>query len=221
MFTHIETIEIPELNVEQSATGKRFYITPEGNKYPSITTMLGHKDKPWLKNWQQMLGDKKAKKEQERCAERGTAVHELIEHYLNNESDFTRGYKSEYVRGFNQLKLRLKNIDNIRRQEVALWSDKLQLAGRVDCIGEYDNVLSIIDFKTSNNNKDKDNIEDYFLQCTAYAIMWHERTGEAIEDIVILMYVEKGMVPLVFKDKIDNWVGPLLKRIDEFNQGQK
>jgi len=222
MFIHVEnTVQIPEPKVEQSATGKRFYITPEGNKYPSITTVLGQKEKPYLKEWRNMLGDKKAKKETERCAARGTAVHELIEHYINNEQDFTRGYKPEYVQGFNQLKPYLNHINNIRCQEVALWSDQLGVAGRVDCIGEYDGVLSIIDFKTSNNNKSRENIEDYFLQCTAYAIMWHELTGEPIEDITILMTVERGLVPLVFKEKINKYVKPLLLRIKEYQRSQK
>lgn len=213
MFNHIKIPQIEKITSETSATGKRFYITPEGAKYPSITTVLGQKEKPWLKDWTNMLGTKKANKEKKRCADRGSAIHELVERYLNNEQDITRGYNSEYVRGFNQLKLKLGHINNIRCQEVALWSDQLKVAGRVDCIGEYDNVLSVIDFKTSNNNKDRSMIEDYFLQCTAYAIMWHERTGESIEDITILMSVEKGIAPLVFKDKIDNYVSPLLKRI--------
>lgn len=216
MFKHVTIPKIPELKVEQSSSGNRFYITPEGEKYPSITTVLGHKEKPWLKNWRNMLGDKAAQAEQKRCAERGTAVHELVEHYLNNEQDFTRGYKSEYVRGFNQLKFRLNHINNIRCQEVALWSDQIKVAGRVDCIGEYGGVLSIIDFKTSNNNKDRESIEDYFLQCTAYAIMWHEQTGESIENFVILMSVEKGMVPLVFQGNIDKYVKTLLERIGEY-----
>ena len=86
----------------------------------------------------------------------------------------------------------------------------------MDCVGDYDEVPSIIDFKTSNNNKDKDMIEDYFLQCTAYAIMWFEMTGERIEDIVIIMSVEKGMVPLIFRDKIDKYVNPLMKRTAEY-----
>lgn len=218
MFNHVDTPKIAEISSRQTPAGKRYYTTPEGEEYPSITTVLGHKDKPWLENWRNMLGDKKAKQEQKRCADRGTAIHELIERYLNNEQDFTRGYKSEYVRGFNQLKFRLNHISNIRRQEVALWSDTLGVAGRVDLIGEYEGVLSIVDFKTSNNNKKRENIEDYFLQCTAYAIMWHELTGESIEDIVILMYVENGMVPLVFKGKIDKYIKPLLQRIDEFNR---
>lgn len=221
MFIHTGTpIVLPELKVKTLPSGIRHYTTPDGNQYPSITTMLGHKEKPWLEDWRQMLGKEKADKEQKRCADRGSAIHELIEKYLNNEEEFTRGYLPEYVKGFNQLKFRLNRINNIRTQEAALYSDTLKLAGRVDCIGEYDGVLSIIDFKTSNNNKEHDMIEDYFLQCTAYAIMWHEMTGEAIEDIVILMSVEKGMVPLIFKEKIDKYIKPLLKRIDEYYKAQ-
>ena len=221
MFIHTPPkIALPELRVEQSATGKRFYVTPEDNKYVSITTMLGAKEKPWLNDWKNMLGADKAAKETKRCADRGTAIHEMAEKYLDNEVGFTKPYAAEYVRGFNQLKMRLNRIDNIRLQEAALYSDALKLAGRVDCIGEYDGVLSIIDFKTSNNNKDKDMVFDYFLQCTAYAIMWHERTGEAIEDICVLMTVERGMAPLMFKEKIDKYVKPLLKRTNEYYKAQ-
>ncbi len=212
---------MPELKAVTSPSGKRVYTTPEGNKYPSITTMLGHKEKPWLKDWQNMLGKDKAAKETKRAADRGTAIHEMAEKYLNNEDGFTKGYDAQLVRGFNQLKFKLNNVNNIRIQEAALYSDTLKIAGRVDCVGEYDGVLSIIDFKTSTNNKDRGMIGDYFLQCTAYAIMWHEMTGESIEDITILMSVEKGMVPLVYQDKIDKYVAPLLKRIDEYYRETK
>lgn len=223
MFIHVKAPELPKLKREQSATGKRFYITPDGNKYPSVTTVLGHKEKPYLADWRNMLGQQKAKKEQERCAERGTNVHELIEKYLQNEPypDFTRGYKSEYVRRFNQLKIRLNKINNIRAQECYLYSDVLKVAGTADCIGEYNGKLCVIDFKTSNNNKNTDMVEDYFLQCTAYAIMWHELTNEPIEDVTILMTIERGMVPLVFESTIDKYVAPLLKRIKDYYEATK
>lgn len=221
MFTHIGTsAPLPELQVKTLPTGVRHYTTPEGEQYPSITTLLGHEEKPWLENWRKMLGKEKADRENKRARDRGNNIHELIERYLNNEEDFMKGYKSEYVRGFNQLKFRLNHIDNIRASECALYSDTLRVAGRVDCVAEYDGVLSIVDFKTANNNRDRDMVQDYFLQCTAYAIMWHEMTGESVEDITILMSVEKGMVPLVFQDKIDKYVKPLLKRIDEYYKAQ-
>lgn len=217
MFTHVgPPIELPKLTSQTSASGVRHYTTPEGT-FPSITTVLGHKEKPWLKEWTQMLGADKAKKEQQRCSARGDAVHELVEKYLDNRENFTRGYDPKYIKGFNQLKSYLNKIDNIRVQEAALYSEVLKIAGRVDCIAEYEGVLSIVDFKTSNNNKTETMVEDYYKQCTAYSLMWYELTGELIDNIVILMYVEKGLVPLVFKQKVEDWIGPLTKTVNEYH----
>ena len=213
MFNHMAPPNLQELKVIQSATGKRFYVTPDDNKYPSITTVLGIKEKPALTNWRNMLGEKKAKSETKRCSDRGNAVHLMAERFINNEKEYTRGQAAVHIREFNKLKFKLNAIDNVRGQELALYSDVLKVAGRVDCVGEYNGTLSIIDFKTSNNNKAEDLIQDYFLQATAYAIMWHELTEEAIENIVIMMSVENGMVPLVFETQIDKYVLPLLQRI--------
>lgn len=221
MFNHLEKPQLPDLQSKTTPSGVRHYTTPDGLVYPSITTVLGHKEKPWLKEWQKSLGVDKAKKEQQRCADRGTAIHEMAEKHLNNDENATKGYDVQHVKGFNQLRTRLGKIDNIRAQEIALWSDRLRIAGRVDCIAEYDGKLSIIDFKTSNNNKDRGMIEDYFLQTTAYAIMWHELTGEPIEQLVILMTVEKGMVPLKFVETIDKYVKPLVERIREYESAHK
>jgi len=217
-FTHKPMQNLPIVKVQNNVGGKRYYITPNGDRYPSITTMLGHQEKPWLEDWRTSLGREKADKETKRATERGDAIHKLIEIYLNNKLtfDITKGYDSEYIAGFNQVKLRLNKVDNIRAQEVALYSDTLKVAGRIDCIAEYDGVLSVVDFKTSTNMKNENMIHDYFLQTTAYAIMWAEVTGEPIEDIVILMSVERGMAPLVFKEKIDKYIKPLLIRIDEY-----
>jgi len=220
MFVHSNTPEIEELT-DKITNGQRWYTTRSGVKYPSVTTILGAKEKPWLNEWRTMLGPKKAEKETKRCADRGTAVHKMAEDYLNNLENPAKGHEQPNVKLFNQLKFRLNKIDNIRAQEVPLYSDILKIAGRVDCVGEYDGVLSIIDFKTSNNNKDESMIEDYFLQCTAYAIMYEELYGEFIEDIVVLIAVEKGMMPLVFKRKIDDYVVPLVERINMFYEKQK
>lgn len=223
MFNHLEPIDIPEAVDTTLSSGKRFYETPEGNKYPSITTILGAKEKPWLKEWQKMLGASAAAKETKRCSDRGTAIHEMAERYLNNEdrSEFRGQYDAQHVAGFNQLKPRLNHISNIRGQELPLFSDDLKVAGRVDCIGDYDKVPSIIDFKTSNNDKDRSMIEDYFLQCTGYSLMWHELTGEKIDNIVIIMAVERGMVPLVFQEKTDKYIQPLVERVVQYHIAQR
>lgn len=207
--------EIPQIERVTKGT-QRWYRVPNGNEYPSVTTVLGHGDKPWLNDWRNMLGDKKADREMKRAAERGTAVHEMAEYYLQNQEGFTKGYKPDHVKLFNQLKMRLNKINNIHAQELQMWSDTLHVAGTADCIGEYDGTLSLIDFKTSNNNKDETMVYDYFLQCTAYAIMYFEHTGTPIEDIVVLIAVERGMMPMVYKRKIDPFVEPLLQRINTF-----
>ena len=221
MFTHIKTQNITDLSSNTSSDGVRFYTTPYGDNYPSVTTILGATgDKSWLTEWKAALGEKKAEHETNRCSTRGSAVHELVEHYLNNEHSFMRGYAPEHVHLFNQLKLRLKKVNNIRTQEASLFSDELKIAGRVDCIGEYKGKLSIIDFKTSNNNKSKDMIYDYYLQCTAYSLMWYEMTGELIENITIIMAVERGLTSMVFQETIHKYIKPLYERINTFYESQ-
>ncbi len=217
MFTHIDIPDIPQPIQKTLPGGKRHYITPEGNKYPSVTTILDDKPKPYLDHWRKMLGNDKAAKETKRCADRGTAIHEMAEKYLNNVDRCTKGYHHKHVADFNKLRLMLNKIDNIRAQEIGLYSDEFKYAGTVDCVAEFKGVLSIIDFKTSTNNKTHDMIYDYFKQCTAYALAWYERTGELIEDIVILIAVENGLVPAVYKEKIETWIPHLLEDIDKYN----
>lgn len=214
------TKNVPPFEELKSAIkrGERWYTTPLGVAYPSVTTILGAEDKPGLAAWKTALGPAKAKKETDRCSERGTAVHLMVEHFLNNVDldDVTRNQTYSNIKIFNQMKTRLKRIDNIRAQEIPLYSNTMKIAGRVDCVAEYDGVLSIIDFKTSNNTKDVKMVHDYFLQCTAYAIMYSELFNEAIEDIVVIIGVEKGAMPMVYRKKIDDYVKPLLKRISKF-----
>lgn len=162
------------------------------------------------------MGAEKADAEMKRAAERGTAIHSMVERYLDNLPNPTEGHLQEHIAGFNQLKIRLRKVNNILTQETPLWSDDLRTAGRVDCVGEYEGQLAIIDFKTATNNKDTTKIQDYYLQTTAYALMFQERYGIQIDNLVILMSVEKGAVPLVFKQPIDPFIEPLLKRINTY-----
>ena len=215
MFIHTNVPKFAELRT-QTINGLRWYSTPGGDVYPSITSVLGVKEKPHLEAWRNRLGVDKAAAETKRCADRGTAIHLMAERFINNESDYLKDQPSEYIRLFNQLKMSLKRINNVRIQEVPLYSDELMVAGRTDCIAEYDNVLSVIDFKTSNNNKDELMIEDYFIQETFYALAYYEQFGEEIQQIVTLMTVERGAVPLVFKKPIKPYIIPLQRRIDYF-----
>jgi genome maintenance exonuclease 1 len=221
-FIHLPKPDLPPIKVINLG-GQRHYVTPDNNKYPSITTLLGAKDKPWLTDWRNSLGPEKADKETKRAAERGDALHKLTEYYIQNKltTDICKPIKYEYVNQFNQIRMWLNKINNIRAQETPLYSDVLKIAGRVDCIAEYEGVLSVIDFKTSSNPKSREMIEDYFLQCTAYALMWEELTGQHIEDLTIIMSVEKGIVPLIFKEKTSKYISPLVKRIREYYKDHK
>lgn len=193
----------------------RFYTTPSGAKYPSITTVLGAKEKPWLADWRQSLGFEKADKEMKRATARGTAVHLMLERHLQNDPNPTDGQKLEHVIEFNSLKTHIKKIDNVVAQEVALCSDTLKVAGRVDCIADFGGKLAIIDFKTSNRDKSGSMIQDYYKQATFYALAFEEMYGIQIDDIVIIMSVEKGL-PLIFKEKVDNWIEPLIETIGQY-----
>jgi genome maintenance exonuclease 1 len=95
----------------------------------------------------------------------------------------------------------LVNIDDIHAQECSLYSDKYKVAGRVDCIAKYNGVLSIIDFKTSTKERSDDWNENYYIQGSAYAEMFEERTGINISQVVILVVTEDGTVQEFIKNK--------------------
>lgn len=96
-------------------------------------------------------------------------------------------------------------IDNIHCLETPLYSNFLQTAGTVDCIGEFDGKLSVIDFKTSSRVKGRDDIHNYFEQTAAYAVMFEELTGIPIGRLVILMAIDDEE-PRVFIEKRDGWI---------------
>lgn len=218
-FTHVP-VKYEEVDSVMKF-GMRFYKTPNG-EYPSITTILGGTaDKTWLEGWRKSLGESKAAIETKRCSDRGTAVHLVAEKYLQNNPDYDVKQRYEDLKLFNQIKIHVNKINNIVAQEIPLFSDMLKVAGRVDVIAEYDGVLSIIDFKTSNNLKTDTMIEDYFLQCTAYSLMFEEMFGIEIPQIVVIIAVEKGLNGMVFKRNRDAYVGPLIKRARKFHESRK
>ena len=172
-FDHVKLNgELPDITTE-SIKGKRFYVTPEGNKYPSITTVLSDRNKEGIVKWRESVGNDVANQVMRQAASRGTAVHTLIENYLNNEELSKQDVLP--VALFVTMKSELDNINNIRIQEGGLYSDKLGVAGRVDCIAEYKGKISVIDFKTSTKEKKEEWVENYFIQGSAYCEMYEER----------------------------------------------
>ena len=214
MFTH-KSVEIPEVSTK-TVNRKRFYLTPEGGIFPSITTVLSVRKREGLSEWRKRVGDDVANYISRTAANRGTKVHQMVEDFLNNqevEKD-NRAFLPFCL--FQQLKPHLEaNINNIYAQECGLWSDKYQVAGRVDCIAEYNGVPSIIDFKTSRSERSDDWNLDYYIQASAYAEMFEERTGTPIEQIVILVVTEDGQVQEFIKKKHD-YLPLLVETIEQF-----
>ena len=203
MFNHVQ-ISLPEVTTE-TINRKRFYVTPEGEKYPSITTVLSNRKKEGLFEWRKRVGNDVANYVARTSASRGTKVHHMCEDYLNNEFDEEK-HKKDFLPFclFNQLKDQaLCNMNNIYAQEAGLYSDKYKVAGRVDCVAEYKDTLSIIDFKTSTRERSDDWNENYYIQGSAYAEMFEERTKIKIDQVVILVVTEDGTVQEFVKNKQD------------------
>jgi hypothetical protein len=204
-----KTINLPEITAK-TADGVRLYETPEGNFYPSITTVLSVRNKGGLQAWRKRVGEDVANYIARTAATRGIAVHNMCEDWLNNvpynwPQDWTKHTKNflPYML-FKQLAEKsLLNIDNIYSQECGLYSDKYRVAGRVDCIAEYNGVLSIIDFKTSSKERTDEWNESYYIQASAYAEMFEERTGIEINQIVILVVTADGAVQEFVKEKTE------------------
>ena len=218
MFIH-EKIEIgyDDLVVENGANGRR-YLSPDGQKYPSITTVLGVLSKAGIAAWRARVGDEEANKISHRASTRGTAVHDLVEKYLDNEE--LPEVLPHITASLSNLKPSLSRIGRIFAQESPLYSKHLGVAGRVDCVGEYDGVPSIIDFKTSKKIKKKEWITSYFMQAAAYAIMWEERTGMPITNLVIIMDVDNES-PQIYVEHRDNWTEKLFETIELYHKEQR
>jgi genome maintenance exonuclease 1 len=206
---------LPIIEQYTAPDGVRFYNTPSGLKYPSITTILAEKSKDVINNWRKRIGPEAANTISRVAAGRGTALHKLAEDHLNNQP---LELKSPLVTDlWNKVRPVLDtNINNIHCQETRLFSHHLRLAGTVDCIAEYNGKLSIIDFKTSTGPKRKDWITSYFMQCAAYAIMYEEIACMPITQLVIIVGVEEEPEPQIFVEKRDNWTKELLHWRDHY-----
>jgi genome maintenance exonuclease 1 len=201
MFNHI-TIEYPTLKRVTSSDGTRVYETPTGNKYPSVTTVTGLLKKDIIQAWRKKVGDEEANKISSTAARRGTRIHTLCEKYLLNETVPLGMFDHEM---WNSLRPLLDDIDDIYALEQPLFSNHLQVAGTVDCIAKYKGKLSVIDFKSSRRLKSRDDIHDYFIQCSAYAVAFEEMTNMPVSRLVILMGVDDEK-PLVFNERRDDWI---------------
>lgn len=216
MFNH-QDVTFESLTRE-TIDGVRYYKVPGTDKLvklPSITSVISYKNRQKFKEWEEKVGLEEANRIRRKSTSRGTDAHTLIEQYLNNETEFKEVQPlSQYL--FKQAKSTLDNIDNILCQEQAMFSHTLGIAGSVDCIAEYDGELAIIDFKTSAKAKPRAWIEDYFVQCAAYACMLYEMKGIIVKKFVIIMTCEDGEVKVYEERDKSKYINLLSEYIREF-----
>ena len=213
-FNHYDS-SLLDLKTE-NVDGKRHYVTPDGNKYISITTLLSNLSKAGIQKWRERVGAEEANRISTKASRQGTGVHSICESYIKNEDGFLDGRMPNEVEMFQSIESLLDCIDDVHCVEGALYSDELKLAGRTDLIAEFDNQLAVIDYKTSRKIKTWEMCHSYFMQGAFYAMAYEERTGIPINNIVIIMAVENEE-PLLFRETKARWLEPLKSVIYKYS----
>ena len=205
--------DFPQLKRVDSKGG-RSYLTPTGQSYPSVTSVVGQLKAQQIQEWRNRVGETEANKISGRASRRGTSIHSLCEEYLKTGHASPDVFDQEM---FGSIRPVLDRIDNIHCLETQLYSHHLQVAGTVDCIAEFDGVLHVIDFKTASKPKRRDWIHDYFMQTSAYAVMFEELTGLPVNRLLIIMGVDDHE-PLLFQEKRNDWIFQFRELRDQYKQ---
>ncbi len=219
VFVHRIAKGLPEPLLRETRHGIRCYQTPEGLWYPSMTSVLGSFPNPSLDAWKQRVGLIEAERISRHATTRGTAVHALCEVYLNNAlSDMQLRSAMPLPKSlFLPIKQQLDvSLGTIWALEQTLYSHQLRVAGQCDLIGEWNGAAAVIDFKTSTRRKSLDQIESYFLQCAGYALMFEERTGQNIQDLVVIVTSPETPMAEVFVLPMTKYSDQLITLISEY-----
>ena len=223
MFKFVD-VDLKVSEVEPvSQDGVRYYPIPGADKYyPSVTSITSFKNAAFFAGWRKKVGEDEANRITNRATQRGTAFHSITEDYIKGELNLDKYLENNplSVRMFQSAKDTFNRIDNIHCLETFLYSHYLGLAGRVDCIAEFDGELAVIDFKTSTKEKKEDWVEHYFVQETAYAAMFLERSGIEVKKIVTLIATEEGSIQVFQKYNLDDYLRLLKSYIEEFVRGK-
>lgn len=201
MFAH-EFINLPSIDSVTTDSG-RYYTTPNGKKYQSVTTFLSRfSDNSWLKEWKDRVGEDKAKRVSTQSTGRGTAVHSILERIVLNDPFYMKKAMPNNLMMAESIANVLRaRVNIIKGVEIGLWSDNMQIAGRADLFADFDGINSIVDFKTSKYLKEESDINNYFIQCTLYALMVEELTGISVPQIVVLIGVDFEDTQVFVKNK--------------------
>ncbi|MDW7641574.1 MAG: PD-(D/E)XK nuclease family protein [Nitrosarchaeum sp.] len=216
-MTFIHCNFLGDLELEKKETnGIRLYNLPNGEWVPSITSITSFYNREIFVKWRKRIGIEEANRITKRATARGTDFHQVCQDYLENKELNWDDYKPLSKFMFHHAKPELDKINNIHAIERTLYSEYLGLAGRVDCIGEYDGELAIIDFKTSEKIKPEAWLENYFVQETGYACMYYELTKIPVVKLITIMVTPNGDVKVFDKRNKNDYIKLLVKYIKEF-----
>lgn len=220
MFIH-KPYEFPKLVQITLPSGIRFYETPEGNKYPSVTTILSETlSKEGLKDWRERVGDEEADRIMKYAGERGTKVHKKCEDYLYSyirNEDVYETMEEYIVEPFNKIRKVIdEKVKIVHNTEFPVYSNIIKTAGTCDLFATYDGVPSIIDFKTSLRYKKEEWIDKYFYQVTCYAMMVYEIHGVIIPQTVVIIASDGVEKAQVFVKKTSEYVEATSKTFQKF-----
>lgn len=196
MFKHefVQSYKLERIDID----GSRFYLTEDGTKLSSVTSILSRYNKEAIDAWRQRVGEQQANQISRQALNRGTSVHHLCEQFLLNNSDYAANAMPINLSDFNKIKqLLIDNVEMVYGVELQLYSKQLKSAGTTDLFCKWNGVNSICDFKTSSKIKSSDQIRHYFIQATVYAIMCEQLYNIKVPQIVIIMIVSHDQ-PIIF-----------------------
>ena len=214
-FIHHNFLGDLELEKKEQ-NGIRLYNLPNGEWVPSITSVTSFYNRQIFTEWRQKVGVEEANRITKQATSRGTDFHQVCQDYLENKQLDWKDYNPVSKLMFQHVKCELDKINNVHAIERSLYSEYLGIAGRVDCIAEYDGELAIIDFKTSSKIKPEKWIQQYFVQETAYACMYYELTGIPVKKLITLMVTPNGEFKVFDKRNKDDYIKLLVRYIKEF-----
>jgi len=214
-FTHHNFLGELELNKKET-NGIRLYNLPDRQWVPSITSVTSFYNRQIFIDWRKRVGIEEANRITKKATARGTDFHEAAQAYLENKELNWENFLPATQFMFHHAKPYLDKINNIHAIERTLYSEFLGLAGRVDCIAEYEGELAVIDFKTSEKIKPEKWLENYFVQEMFYASAYYELTGIPVKKLITLMVTPGGEVKVFDKRNKGDYIKLLVRYIKEF-----
>ena len=216
-MTFIHENHLGDLELEKKETrGIRLYNLPNGEWVPSITSVTSFYNRQIFADWRKRVGIEEANRITKKATTRGTDFHEAVELYMLNKEIDWNNFRPATQFMFHHAAPYLDKINNIHAIERTLYSEYLGLAGRVDCIAEYEGELAVIDFKTSEKIKPEKWLENYFVQETFYAAAYYELTGIPVKKLITLMVTPAGEVKVFDKRNKGDYIKLLVRYIKEF-----